>query len=88
MPAPVAIEDPSALTDAQFNSKVLELLKLLKGLEGGNITCACRRVYTLGITKELKAILPVLLAAALARNGNAEPSTDPESTSRFSLIEV
>lgn len=58
------------------------LLALVDGLEGGNITCACRRVYRVGISAELGAVCKRLKEAIVGDD------PEPPQNGRFSLVEV
>lgn len=78
---------PPELTEKQFAAQVVELLKLVDGLESGTHTCACRRYYRIGISAELKQLLPRIRREALARAGQPNDEYNPDST-RFSLLEV
>lgn len=78
-------EDRTALLDSEFLELVGEVLRLTEGLEGGDITCACRRYYRLGLTPELKTALPKL-RAELARRTKKDPP--PAANSRFAWLEV
>lgn len=86
----VDVEDrtqPPKLTEKQFAEKVLELLRLVDGLQTANYTCACRRLLRVGITAELKALLPDVKREALERAGTDPEQYNPE-TGRFGLLEV
>lgn len=75
------------MTEAEFLAEVGELLKLVEGLESGTITCSCRRIYKVGISAELKRLLPRVRREYLRRTG-AAPETAVADSSRFALIEV
>ena len=64
--------DPKAL--------VRRLVALVQGLEGP-VTCACRRVYRVGTSSEIKSVCEALIAL-----DDMRPEV-PE-TSRFALLEV
>jgi hypothetical protein len=79
------LEDRTLLLDDEFLALVAEAVRLTEGLEGGDISCACRRYYRLGLSPELKAVLP-RLRMELARRMKKDPP--PAATSRFAWLEV
>lgn len=75
------------MKNAEFLDDIGLLLRLVEGLEGGNVTCSCRRTYRVGISAELRALLPRIRLEYLRRTGAAPEEVVPE-TGRFGLIEV
>jgi hypothetical protein len=79
------------MSDEEFASYVCELIKLVSGLESGNVVCQgsagrpCGRQYRVGIAGELGRLLERLRGEAMRRAKRAD--CIPE-TSRFALLEV
>jgi hypothetical protein len=75
------------MSEREFLEHIGRLLQLIEGLEKGQINCPCRRVYRLGITDELKELLPSLRMEFLRRARDETEELVPDS-SRFAFLEV
>lgn len=73
----------SVLDDKVFLGEIRELVRLVDGLESGMVTCACRRVYKVGVAKELREILPRIKLELEERLSSPTP---PGDSSSFVLI--
>lgn len=62
---------------------VRELLRLVEGLADATVPCACRRLYRVGISTELRAVIARLRPGVMEATGDFSPDT-----TRFAMLEV
>jgi len=74
-------------TPPTFEENVLELIRLVAGLESAHFECKCLGRYRIGIADDLRKVLRKVEPEALKRT-NKTPEENIPNTTRFTLLEV
>lgn len=71
-----------------FVDDVRRLLSLVEGVDSAVYHCACRRVLKLGISDELRDLIPRVRQEANKLAGEIKSEEVPPDSTRFGLIDV